>query len=462
MNTKHSRRAFLRYLGGAVASSTLIGSLGGARSAVAASNVSGYKALVCLYLNGGNDGFNWVVPVTPAAYSTYARSRSVLALASSTLLPLKGTASDGNAYGLHPSCPELQSLFNAGNAAVVCNVGPLVQPGTVAQAQSGSLPLPPQLFSHIDQSTEWMTAYAQSPNRYGWAGRIADLLVAQGNSAQLSFNIDVGGTNYWQAGQATNAYALGTNGAPSTAIFNNPYYRGGARAQVAQALLTQAASDPNLMVAAHAAIWQSAGTKATLVSNALAAAGDLTTVFPAASVNSVGDSGLSQQLHEVARVIKAQSQIGDARQMFFVQMGGFDTHDAELSSQPTLLGYVSSYVDAFWKAMVEINQQDNVTLFTMSDFGRTLTTNNEGTDHGWGNHHIVVGGAVQGGRFYGSMPSLVVGGANDFGQGRMMPTTSCDQYAATLASWFGIGASDLATVFPNLASFSTANLGFLG
>jgi uncharacterized protein (DUF1501 family) len=462
MKPMHSRRAFLRNLGGALASTTLIGSLGGPRSARAASNVSGYKALVCVYLTGGNDGFNWIVPVTASAYSTYAASRSTLALASSALLPLHGTASDGNAYGLHPSCPNLQSLFNAGNAAVVGNVGPLVQPGTVAQARSGSLPLPPQLFSHIDQSTEWMTAYANSPNRFGWAGRIADLLTAQGNSTNLGFNFAIGGTNYWQAGQVTNPYALGTNGAPTTNIFTSNLYRNGARAQVAKALLTQAAADPNLQVATHAAIWQSAGTKATLVSNALGAAGDLATVFPPAATGNVGDWGLSQQLHEVARVIKAQSQIGDARQLFFVQMGGFDTHDAELTTQAALLGYLDSYIDVFWQAMNEINQQDNVTLFTMSDFGRTLTTNNDGTDHGWGSHHMVVGGAVKGGIFYGSMPSLAVGGANDFGMGRLMPTTAVDQYAATLAGWFGISASDLATVFPNLANFATANLGFLG
>jgi uncharacterized protein (DUF1501 family) len=305
-----------------------------------------------------------------------------------------------------------------------------------------------------------MTAYPQSMNRYGWAGRIADVLTAQGNAAKLAFNVDIGGTNYWQAGQTTNPYVLGTSGAPATSIFNNPYYRNGARAQIAQNLLTQAGSDPNLLVSQHAAIWQSAVAKVGLVNNALAAAGDLTTVFPSASAAG-NDWGLSQQLHEVARVIKAQSQIGDARQMFFVQMGGFDTHDNELTTQSSLLGYVSSYVNAFWNGMIEIGQQNNVTLFTMSDFGRTLSANNDGADHGWGNHHMVLGGAVQGGKFYGSMPSLVIGGANDFGLGRMVPTTSADQYAATLASWFGIAPTDLATIFPNLSNFSTTNLGFL-
>jgi len=462
MTSRSARRNFLAALGGALGSSTLLGGLAAVHSARASSSVGGYKALVCLYLTGGNDGFNWVVPLSPAAYATYAWSRSTLALAPSSLLPLQGTASDGNVYGMHPGCPELQSLFNTGRAAVVCNVGPLVQPGTVAQARSASLPLPPQLFSHVDQSNEWMIATAQSPERYGWAGRIADLLTAQGGAANLAYNISIGGANDWQAGWATNPYALGIGGAPATAVFENLAYRGGGRAQAAQALLAQAAADPNLLVAGHAAIWQSAGAKAALVGSALASAGDLATTFPPLPSGAANDSRLGLQLHEVARVIKAQSRIGDARQMFFVGLGGFDTHEAQLGTQATLLAYVSRYVGAFWNAMAEINQQPNVTLFTIADFGRTLAPNNAGTDHGWGNHHLVLGGAVRGGRYYGTMPNLEIGGADDFGQGRMMPTTSCDQYAATLAAWFGVAAADLATVFPNLPNFATANLGFLG
>ena len=459
MSHAMSRRKFLSVAGGALAGSTLLGGLGRFGVASAAST-SGYKALVCLYLNGGNDAFNWLVPTSASAYATYAASRSNLALSSSSLLALNGTASDGNTYGIHPSCPELRTFFNNGHAAFVCNVGTLIQPTTVAQAQTGSVPLPPQLFSHLDQSTEWMTAYPQSQNRYGWAGRIADLLAAQGVTSNLAVNIVVGGTNYWQNGQATNPYTLGISGAPTTSIFADPYYRSGARAKMAKALLTMAESDSNLMVAQHAAIWQNAINKVTLINSALTAAGDFTTVFPGPA-SAGNDWNLSQQLHEVGRVIKAQTEIGDARQIFFVELGGFDTHDGELATQSQLLGYVSQYLNVFWEAMNEIGQQNNVTVFTMSDFGRTLQPNNDGADHGWGSHHLVLGGAVQGG-YYGQMPSLVLGGANDFGQGRMVPTTSCDQFAATLASWFGLSSSDLATVFPNLANFSTSKLGFMG
>ncbi len=452
-----SRRDFLQMSAGALATSSVF-TLAGTRESRSATGPSGYRALVCLMLNGGNDGHNLIVPLTGSAYSTYAAGRGDLALSSSSVLPLNGTAGNGVTYGIHPSCPELRALFNSGKAAVVANVGPLVQPTTLAQAKAGSIPLPPQLFSHYNQSTEWQTAYPQSLQQYGWGGRVADLFVSKGMAANLSFNIAVGGASTWQQGQLTNPYTLGTSGAPSLNAAGNSFYRNGLRQQATQALLTQAASDPNLLVSTASSIFQNAASKVTLVNNALSAVGDLTTVFPAAQSN---DWGLSQQLHEVARVIKAQSQIGDTRQLFFVQIGGFDTHSGQLATQSTLLGYVSQYVNAFWNAMGEIGMQNNVTLFTMSDFGRTLTSNGNGADHGWGNHHLVLGGAVVGG-YYGTMPDLTLGGANDMGQGRLLPTTSADQYAATLAAWFGVGSADLGTVFPNLANFPVTNLGFLG
>jgi uncharacterized protein (DUF1501 family) len=459
MTPKVSRRGFL-HLGGRVAvSSALLTAFPGADKVLAATtNTSGYKALVCLMLNGGNDGHNWIVPTSASAYSVYAQGRQGLALAQNTLLSLPGASSGGNSYGLHPSCPELQALFNAGNAAFVCNVGTLIQPTTKTQAQSGSVPLPPQLFSHYDQNTQWQLGAPQATTPYGWGGRIADLYGTQGLVPNLAFGIDVGGTNYWQGGATTNPYVLGTIGAPSLDATTNAGFRNGARMQASLALINQATTDPNLLVQTDAAILNSAGSKVTLVNNALSAAGDFNTQFPAAAPN---DWQLSQQLHMVARIIKAQSYINDARQLFFVQIGGFDTHNNELSTQAPLLGYVSQYVNAFYSAMLEIGMQNNVTLFTASDFGRTLTSNGNGADHGWGNHHLVVGGAVKGGQLYGTMPNLALGGPNDFGQGRLIPTTSADQYAATLASWFGVGSSDLNGIFTNLANFPVSNLGFM-
>jgi uncharacterized protein (DUF1501 family) len=459
MALKVSRREFIHLSMGTLASAGALSTVGGLHKVLAATaDTSGYKALVCVFLYGGNSSYNWVVPTSNAKYAEYAQARTNLALAQNSLLPLKGTASDGNSYGLHPNCPELQSLFNAGNAAVICNVGTLVQPITKVQALADSTNVPPQLFSHVDQQTQWMTSYAQSPERYGWAGRVADLYASQGATANLSFNIDVGGSNYWQEGKLTNPYVLGVSGAPVQFVTGNASYRNGAREQAALALLSQAAADPNLLVQGYASVQQNAASKVGIVNNAFAAAGDLTTQFPTYN----GDSGLGAQLHEVARCIKARSQIGDARQMFFVQLSGFDTHNNELAVQAPLLKILSANLNTFYAALTEIGVQNNVVTFTNSDFARTLSSNGNGADHAWGGHSMVMGGAVQGAKYYGTMPSLVINGADDVGTGRLVPTTSTDQYSATLAQWFGVAPSDLTTIFPNLVNFSKPTLGFLG
>jgi uncharacterized protein (DUF1501 family) len=452
-----SRRHFLRMGTRVAASSGLLATMGGFDRVLAATPYTrGYKALVCVWLAGGNQSFNWMVPYTQAGYNVYAKSRAAMALPRSSLLPLTGTASDGYAYAMHPNCPELQGLFNGGQAAILGNVATLIQPTTAAQARAGSVPLPPQLFSHIDQTTEWMTSIPNSEQRYGWAGRVADFYKANGYNANLAMNINVGGTNYLQEGQTTIPYVLGTDGAPSYNEIGNTGYRNGTRAAAAQALYDQATSDPNLLVSQYAAIQNNAASKVSLVDNAIGAVGDLSTAFPSFA----GDWNLGQQLHEVALCIKAHSQIGDSRQIFFVQLGGFDTHDGELSNQASQLAILSQNLGAFWAALGEIGMQHNVTVFTASDFGRTISSNNDGSDHGWGGHHMIIGGAVKGGLYYGTMPDLTVGGPDDFGGGQIVPTTSTDQYAATLAHWFGIASADLGTLFPNLANFSTPTLGF--
>jgi uncharacterized protein (DUF1501 family) len=454
-----SRRHFLRTGTRLVASSGLLATMGGFERVLAATpSSSGYKALVCVWLAGGNQSFNWIVPYTQAGYTTYATSRAAMALARSSLLPLSGTASDGYAYAMHPNCPELQSLFNAGHASILCNVATLIQPTTAAQARAGSVPLPPQLFSHIDQTTQWMTSIPDSPQRYGWAGRIADFYKANGYNANLAMNINIGGTNYLQDGQTTIPYVLGTDGAPIYNETDNTGYRNGLRASTAQNLYNLAANDSNLLVSQYSAIQSSAASKVSKVQNAFTAVGDLTTTFP----SFVGDWDLGSQLHEVALCIKAQAQIGDSRQIFFVQLGGFDTHDGELANQGSQLTILSQNLNAFWTALGEIGMRNNVTIFTGSDFGRTISSNNDGSDHGWGGHHMIIGGSsLQGGRYFGTMPNLTVGGPDDFGGGQIVPTTSTDQYAATLARWFGVADADLAGLFPNLPSFSTSNLGFL-
>ena len=458
MPKKFSRRQFIHFGASTLASAGMLSTMGGLQRALAATtDVTGYKALVCVFLFGGNSSFNWVVPTSTAAYNTYKSSRSNLALAQNSLLPLNGTASDGNTYGLHPSCTELRTLFNATNAAVIANVGTLVRPATAPQARGGLVPLPPQLFSHSDQQTLWQTSIADSAERYGWAGRIADLLVDQGVMPNLATNINVGGANYLQEGRRSIPYVLGADGAPVMNATDNGSYRNGARRNAVLQLLNQAATDENFLVREFASIQQNAADKVSFVNSAFSAAGNLTTQFPSFA----GDSNLGRQLQQVARAIKARSHLGDSRQIFFVSHGGYDTHNAELGTQQELLNQLSKNLSAFYAALTEMGVQNNVTLFTASDFGRSLGSNGDGSDHGWGGHAMVMGGAVRGGRFYGTMPSLAVNRPDDDGSGRIIPTTSTDQYAATLARWFGVQDADLDVVFPNLKNFSARDLGFL-
>jgi uncharacterized protein (DUF1501 family) len=401
-----------------------------------------------------------LVPTSSAAYATYRRSRKNLAIAPDSLLPLDGKASDGHAYGLHPSCPELRSLFNAGHVALIGNVGTLVQPTTAVQARAGAVALPPQLFSHIDQTNQWMTAIPQAQSLVGWAGRIADVLAANGVTAKLAFNINATqSANYWQTGLSTRQYVLGVEGAP-TIDFLTDDYNENTRARAVRALLEQAASDPNPLVRQYESIVRSVNSKAAIVNRALTDAGDFRSQFAShpGDGGQAGDQGFGSQLHEVARVIKAARLLGDARQMFFVSLAGFDTHNGELATQAQLLRYVSNDLNSFWNALGEIGVQKDVTVFTLTEFGRTLGSNGDGSDHAWGGHQIILGGAVKGG-FYGTMPSLAIDGPDDFGSGRLVPTTSTDQVAATLARWFGVADADIIPMFPNLVNFQIRDLG---
>ena len=451
-----NRREFLTYGAKTAASASLIATAGSLQTALAATtDTSGYKALVCVYLNGGNNGFNTIVPTTTAAYNTYRTSRTNLALSQASLLALNGAASDGNSYGLNANCTELRTLFNAGRMAILGNVGPLIVPTTKAQFQAGSVPLPPQLFSHLDQQIHWWTSIPNSTERLGWAGRIADLYSRNGYNPRLAMNINVGGSNYWQEGGESIPYVLGSNGAP-TRVTTRSGWRNGLRQQAARDLLAQGTGSSPLLTSEFGSIEVNAQAKVNIVNDAFDASGNFTTQFQ----EEAGDYNVAAQLRAVARTIRARSQIGDSRQIFFVNMGGFDTHNSELQTQGNLLRLLSRAINSFQSAMNEIGQQNNVTLFTASDFGRSLGSNGDGSDHAWGNHHMIVGGAVRGG-YYGRMPSLALNGADDAANGRVLPTTSTDQYAATLARWFGVAASDLPVVFPNLANFPTQTLGFL-
>lgn len=446
-----NRRGFLQLGVNTLASGGLLATLGGFERALAAADTTGYRALVCIYMSGGNDSFNMLVPRSTDAYNQYAQSRGSLAVQKSKLLAINPKTSDGNQYGVHPSCKGIQTLFNNGNLAFAANVGSLVRPVTRAQFLSGTADLPLQLFSHEDQSVQWMTGRADSADRQGWAGKIADLLAGQGYAPKLSVNISVAGTNIWQSAGVVMPYMMSLSDAPELDI--TEIEGGGNRVDAYMKLLQQAQSDSSLMAQQFAVNEARAIELAQTINNGLGSVPEFKTQFPS--------TYLGSELHTVARMIAARSQLGAARQIFFVSLGGFDTHDSQLALHPTLLQTLSDAVQAFYNATVEIGADQLVTTFTASEFGRTLTSNGDGTDHAWGAHHFAVGGAVSGQDIYGTMPNLTINGPDDVDTGRIIPTQAMDQYGATLARWFGVSGSDLDFVFPNLGNFDKRDLGFM-
>ncbi len=412
-----------------------------------------YKALVCVFLHGGNDSYNMLVPNTAAEYNAYAASRQNLALLQSDLLPITPASSGNPDFGLHPAMGGIQGLFQGGNAAFVTNVGPLVEPTTKDQYFNRSVTLPPQLFSHNDQQDQWASLRGNVPSKTGWAGRMADLIRGVVTDQQMATNASLAGADLFQSADETVAYVMGPNGPVQFEGFSSIPGDILNEQRLAFLRVVDAAYD-SVYERGFAEVQRRAIDAADSVSAAIESAPTLDNIpFP--------QSQLGTQLRTVARLIAVRDQLQMQRQIFFVATGGFDSHDDQNENQPGLLGGVSDAIAAFHAATVELQVQDAVTTFTQSDFGRTLTSNGDGTDHGWGGNQLVVGGAVAGGDLYGSYPALVIGGPEDVGGGRMIPSTSADQYAATLARWFGIPEADLDVVAPNLPNFAQRDLGFM-
>jgi uncharacterized protein (DUF1501 family) len=425
---------------------------------------SDYKALVCVFLAGGNDGNNMVIPATTTEYEAYSavRAASGLAIPQGSLLPIT-PLSINSPFGLHPSLAELHALWDAQKLSVVCNVGPLVQPLTRQQYQSGA-PRPYQLFSHSDQVSQWQTAIADRVGQSGWGGRTAERFGTHSSGFPTVTSLSGG---IFSRGQNTTPLSIAA--APTAlnqVLVLNGF--GTAADEVARKtsmdLLRTLDQDVPLVGAASRTTQQ-----ALDIGQILSGDVTLTTVFP--------NTTLGNQLLQVAKVIKfntSSPQLGLNRQIFFCQLGGFDTHQNQVGGQSGLLVQMSQAIKAFYDSTVELGLERQITTFTLSDFGRTLQpsgsgANVVGTDHAWGNHHIVAGGAVQGGDFFGVagpngtvFPVLQLGGPNDTdSRGRWIPTASVEQYAATLASWYGVAAVDMPLVFPNIGRFETTNLGFM-
>ncbi len=443
-----------------VGSTTLFSSLTqlGAISAASAQTApQDYKALVCILLAGGNDSFNLVAPAAGAEYAEYRAVRSDLALPQQELLPLEVHNTPGRAFGLHPAMSRTQALFTKGGAAVVTNVGTLVEPVTRATVASGEARLPLGLFSHADQIEQWQTSVPQERAATGWGGRLADLLAASMEQPAVSMSISLGGTNVFQSGRETTSFAV--NGEQPNGAINLVGYgeRGSEfRDAIIDSLLN--AEYAHIFEQYYARRLQGAIRSNQVFSAALGATPPLATAF--------ADTRISRDLAMTARTIAARQALGMRRQTFFVQMGDFDHHDEVLAKQQRLLGELDQALGSFVQALDELGVAEQVTVFTISDFGRTLTSNGRGSDHAWGGNQLALGGAIRGGHFYGEYPALAAGNPLDVGRGRLIPTTSADEYFAELALWFGVAASDLEVVLPNIGRFYTPSaaeppMGFL-
>lgn len=408
-----------------------------------------YKALVCVFMFGGNDSFNMVVPNTLAEYNAYAQSRQNLAVAKEDLLPINpvSSAPGSEPFGLHPAMTSLQQMFETGTASIVANVGPLIEPTTKDQFFNQSVALPPQLFSHNDQQDQWLSLRGKTPSKTGWAGRMADLIRSNVAGQQMATNASLFGSSTFQAADETVAYVMGPGGPQQ--------FEGFTPEQRAAFLRIVDADYDSIYERGFAAVQRRAIDAADTVTAAINSpeAQAVSTIFP--------QGQLGTQLQTVARLIASRDQLQMQRQIFFVATGGFDSHDNQNADQPGLLANISESIAAFHAATVEIGVDTSVTTFTQSDFGRTLTSNGDGTDHAWGGNQIVAGGAVNGRDIYGNFPELQIGGPDDVGGGRMIPTTSADQFAATLAKWFGIPDVDLDIVAPHIDNFMQRDLGFM-
>jgi uncharacterized protein (DUF1501 family) len=425
-----------------------------------AQSATDFRALVCIFLFGGNDANNMLVPMDTAGYANYLKLRGAianggLALDQTTLLPITAAnvqpSTGSNAFGLHPNLTELQALFTSNNLAFVANVGTLAKPTTKADYTNKAVPVPENLFSHSDQQQQWQTSEVDGLGTSGWAGRMADALNANAMFPPIT---SVAGSAIFCTGQQTRPYAMIPGSTPGLTGFDTSA-PSAARLQALQQLLT---FDTGVsLIQAASSITSNSLADSKILSTALASAPTLTTTFPT-------NNPLANQLKQVAQILSVRSALGLNRQIFFCSLGGFDTHTNQIATQQMLFMQLSPAMNAFYNATKELNLAQNVTTFTMSDFSRTFQpASGNGSDHAWGSVPIILGGAVRGGDIYGALPTFALAGPDDVGNnGRWIPKISIDQYGATLATWFGVAPAALPGIFPNLANFSAPTLGFLG
>ena len=447
-------------------------------SAIAASGapIPDYKGLVCVFLKGGNDTNNVLIPTAAGDFAAYQAARGTLALgtapASLNTAAYTTRTGDPRTFGFHPNLAGLKSLYDAGDLALIANAGSLVQPTT--KATYGTVSLPPQLFSHSDQQVQWQSSVPDQVFSTGWGGRMADLMAAAntGLGAQISISITLAGANSFQVGVATSQYAVSTAGSVPFSGYGTSYanalnadgtYKAtnqGERLKAFHSIMNLGRT--NLFQGAHAGVINRAYDADRLLTAALSGI-TLSTTFPTTTLGS--------QLAMIAKLIRARENLSQRRQIFFCALDGFDTHDSQTTAHGPLLTELNDAIAAFQAEMNAASVAEKVTLFTASDFARTYTANKSdttaGSDHAWGGHALVAGGAVNGANIYGRVADLTIGGNDDVptsggaSRGRWIPTTSVDEYGATIAKWFGVTGAEMGTIFPNLGRFATPDLGFL-
>lgn len=410
-----------------------------------------YRALVCIFLQGGCDGFSLMVPTDNAEYTEYARSRGGLAVPRSQLLDISTLSGNAPSVGLHPSAAPLRELFNEGRLAMLANIGNLVEPVTREQYQNKSVQLPAQLFSHADQEIQWQQLQGRNRAADGWGALATQYLSAYQQRDDLT-SITLAGSNYWQSGFGQRPFSLSETGVPKYQGLDENQEWSQPRIQAFRKV--RDLQHNHVFASAYADIQNRA-------MNVTAELGELIDSNSPLTNNQPADNQLAARLGMVAQLIAVREQLGLRRQIFYVSMGGFDVHDNQNKSLPTLFSQLADAMAYFQATLDQIGQSDNVTTFTASDFGRALASNGDGTDHGWGNHLMAMGGAVRGSEIYGELPRLDVDGPDAVQHGRILPTLSATQYAGTLLDWVGLSNSEVDQVLPNLGNFNQRNLGFL-
>jgi uncharacterized protein (DUF1501 family) len=472
----HTRRQFLRTaslasMAGFYASPFML-ELNSMAAMAQESTGSDYRALVCVYLQGGNDGHGAVIATDPTSFAAFTQARSGapgLAYPQTELLPITlKTPQSGRTFALNPYLGGVQQLFNSGRAAIIANTGTLIAPATKTQINANSVPLPDSLFSHFDQTAAWQAIASNlgSGERVGWGGAVADAIEAMNMNSNSMFTcISTAGNALFLAGQTS--FQLNCTPAGPIPIYGlaQPPFGGPAATNPLTSILS--ADENNLFAKEYEVVINRSIQAQKILAAAMPPAGEGGVANPPQYLDptsmKLNDNPLAASLQTVARIIAGRASLGVTRQIFYVQLGSFDTHDGQAQQIATLLTQLGEAFEYFDGLMTGMGLGNQVTSFTISDFGRTLTSNSDGTDHGWGSHHFVVGGAVQGQDMYGQYPVIGTNQINDLGQGRLIPTTAVEQYAGTLARWFGLSDGQIREVFPNFGNFgSNPYLGFIG